>query len=80
MRKGSLAPVFTYLNPDPEKLMKPVRCKYKISSNNPRSTNICSWQNHVLAFVRACRFSDFNKIILTVKKGDEGEDDANFFY
>lgn len=57
-----------------------MHCKCKISSNSPRSTNICSWRKHGLTFVTALRFTNFNNNSLTLNNENECEDDANVLW
>ncbi len=50
----SLQPIMTDLDPAPEGLLKFIRCKCKLSSRNPCSSNICSCRKHGLKCVAAC--------------------------
>ena len=49
-----LQPIMTDFDPAPEGLLKFIRCKCKLSSRNPCSSNICSCHKHGLKCVTAC--------------------------
>ena len=53
--EGSVfTPIMTDLHAAPDSLLKFVRCKCKLSSKNPCSTNICSCRKNGLKCVTAC--------------------------
>ena len=49
-----LSPIMMDINVAPENLLKFVRCKYKLSSKNPCSTNMCLCRRNGLKCVTAC--------------------------
>ena len=51
---SAFTPTMTDLNAAPDNLLKFVRCKCKLSSKNPCSTNMCSCRKNGLKCVTAC--------------------------
>ena len=49
-----LQPIMTDLDPAPGTLLKFIRCKCKVSTRNPCSSNVCSCQKHGLKCIVAC--------------------------
>jgi len=46
--------IMTDLDATPDSLLKSARCKCKLSSKNPCSTNVCSCHKNGLKYVTAC--------------------------
>ena len=51
---GALIPIMTDLDAAPERLLKFVRCKCKLTSKNPCGSNVCSCRKNGLKCVTAC--------------------------
>ena len=49
-----LIPIMTDLNAAPERLLKFVRCKCRLTSKNPCESNACSGRKNGLKCVTAC--------------------------
>ena len=49
-----LQPIMTDLDPAPQRLLKFIRCKCKLSTRNPCSSNVCFCRKHGLKCVVAC--------------------------
>ena len=51
---GVLIPITTELDAAPDRLLKLVRCKCKLTSKNPYGSNMCSCRKNGLKCVTAC--------------------------
>ena len=54
LKDGTMTPVMTDLEPAPERLLRFIRCKCKISNKNVCAGNICSCVRRGLKCVSAC--------------------------
>ena len=75
----------TDLDAAPDSLLKFVRCKCKLSSKNPCSTNVCSWCKNGLKCVMACGdchgevYNNSEDLVLDLKEGNSSTDAGSIF-